>query len=79
MAISAASPASFDAVVLATDHDGFNYSLIEIGSKLLIDTRGRFAPDHHIVRADHQATGMLHSIVLIIDRPSALPGGLWAD
>jgi len=51
VAISAASLASFDAVVLATDHDGFDYSLIEIESQLLIDTRGRFAPDHHIVRA----------------------------
>jgi len=49
--LSAASLASFDAVVLATDHDGFDYSLIEAHSQLLIDTRGRFAPGQHIVRA----------------------------
>lgn len=49
--LSAASLASFDAVVLATDHDAFDYSLIEAQSQLLVDTRGRFAPGHHIVRA----------------------------
>ena len=33
---------SFDAVVLATDHDAFDYELIGKHSKLLIDTRGKF-------------------------------------
>lgn len=42
---------SFDVVVLATDHDSFDYSLIETHSQLLIDSRGRFAPGQHIVRA----------------------------
>jgi len=51
VALSAASLASFDAVVLATDHDGFDYPLIQAHSQLLIDTRGRFAPGQHIVRA----------------------------
>jgi len=37
--------------VLATDHDAFDYPLIEAHSQLLIDTRGRFAPGQHIVRA----------------------------
>ena len=41
----------FDVVVLATDHDCFDYPLIEAYSSLIIDTRGRFAPCNHIVRA----------------------------
>ncbi len=49
--LSAASLASFDAVVLATDHDGFDYSLIEAHSQLLVDTRGRFHPSSTVVRA----------------------------
>jgi UDP-N-acetyl-D-glucosamine dehydrogenase len=51
VAISAHTLSTFDAVVLATDHDGFDYPLIEAYSPLLIDTRGRFAPGQHIVRA----------------------------
>lgn len=42
---------SFDAVVLATDHDAFDYSLIEEHSPLLIDTRGRFQPTSTLIRA----------------------------
>ena len=49
--ISAEALESFDAVILATDHDSFDYSLIEAHSQVLIDTRGRFAPGGHIVRA----------------------------
>ena len=45
------SVASFDAVLLVTNHDAFDYSLIGSSSKLLIDTRGRFAPAHNILRA----------------------------
>ena len=30
----------FDAVIIVTDHDKFNYELIRKNSKLLIDTRG---------------------------------------
>ena len=41
----------FDVVLLATDHDVFDYNLIESHSQLLIDSRGRFAPGAHIVRA----------------------------
>ena len=41
----------FDAVILATDHDSFDYDLIASHSRLLIDTRGRFAPGSQIVRA----------------------------
>ena len=42
---------TFDAVILATDHDCFNYELISKTSDLIIDTRGRFAPGACIVRA----------------------------
>tara|TARA_B100000212_G_scaffold43244_1_gene27899 strand:+ start:3659 stop:4975 length:1317 start_codon:yes stop_codon:yes gene_type:complete len=41
----------FDAVILATDHDSFDYKLIEQHSRLIIDTRGRFKPSPKIVRA----------------------------
>jgi len=33
---------SFDAVVLATDHDQFNYDLIQKKSQLIIDSRGKY-------------------------------------
>ena len=33
---------SFDAVVLVTDHDLFDYELIEDASKLIIDSRGKY-------------------------------------
>ena len=49
--LSAEALANFDAVILATDHDGFDYDLIAAHSRLLIDTRGRFAPAARIVRA----------------------------
>ncbi|MDA9003879.1 nucleotide sugar dehydrogenase [bacterium] len=34
--------ASFDAVILATDHDKFDYDLLLKHSKLLVDSRGRY-------------------------------------
>lgn len=44
--------ASFDCVLLATDHDHFDYDLIKTHAKLLIDTRGHFLePAPHIVKA----------------------------
>lgn len=33
---------NYDCVLLATDHDSFDYALIEVGAKLIVDTRGRF-------------------------------------
>lgn len=36
------SLATYDAVVLATNHDKFDYELIEKYAKLIVDTRGRF-------------------------------------
>ena len=49
--LTAASIASFDVVLLATDHDAFDYELISNHSQLLIDSRGRFVPTAHILRA----------------------------
>ena len=44
---------SFDAAILVTDHDYFNYELISKYCKLLVDTRGRFAnsKNKNIIRA----------------------------
>ena len=41
----------FDAVILATDHDCYDYDLIGKYSKLLIDTRGRYDKSSKIIRA----------------------------
>jgi UDP-N-acetyl-D-glucosamine dehydrogenase len=49
--LSADVLAGFDAVILATDHDAFDYELIASHSRLMVDTRGRFAPGAQIVRA----------------------------
>jgi UDP-N-acetyl-D-glucosamine dehydrogenase len=52
VALTADTLAAFDCVVLATDHDRFDYELIRSNANLLVDCRGRFlegAPN--IVRA----------------------------
>ncbi len=41
---------SFDIVVLMTDHDLFDYDLIKIHSKLIIDCRGRFEAKDNVQR-----------------------------
>tara|TARA_B100000212_G_C27382803_1_gene537862 strand:- start:4699 stop:5664 length:966 start_codon:yes stop_codon:yes gene_type:complete len=41
----------FDAVLIATDHDCFDYELIKKHSNLIIDTRGRYKPSSKIIRA----------------------------
>ena len=44
--------ASSDVVLLATDHDGFNYDLIANKSLLIVDTRGRYrTPRPNIIKA----------------------------
>jgi UDP-N-acetyl-D-glucosamine dehydrogenase len=44
--------ASFDAVILATDHDRFDYDLIKQQAKLIIDSRGKYRePAAHIIKA----------------------------
>ena len=42
---------NYDAVVIATDHDSFDYEIIKNYAKLIIDTRGRFSPSEKIIRA----------------------------
>jgi UDP-N-acetyl-D-glucosamine dehydrogenase len=43
---------TYDCVVLATDHDTFDYDLIKNNAKLIIDTRGRYLEhEDHIIKA----------------------------
>ncbi len=49
--ITKAALLSFDCVVLATDHDAFDFKLIQDNSRLIIDPRGRFIPSNKIYRA----------------------------
>ncbi|GLR64678.1 UDP-N-acetyl-D-glucosamine 6-dehydrogenase [Marinospirillum insulare] len=52
VALTAESLASYDAVVLTTNHDGFDYDLIKQHAKLIIDTRGIYRdPAAHIIKA----------------------------
>ncbi len=39
----------FDCIVLATDHDKFDYELIINNAKLIVDTRGKYSPNHNNV------------------------------
>lgn len=44
--------ASFDCVLIATDHDRFDYDVIKRHAKLIVDTRGQYLqPAPHIVKA----------------------------
>jgi UDP-N-acetyl-D-glucosamine dehydrogenase len=44
--------AAYDCVLLATDHDRFDYALIEQHASLIVDTRGRYLEHkNHIIRA----------------------------
>jgi len=50
--LSAELLAACDGVVLATDHDAFDYPLILEHARLIVDTRGRFrAPSPKVIRA----------------------------
>jgi UDP-N-acetyl-D-glucosamine dehydrogenase len=50
--LSAATLSSFDAVLLATNHDKFDYPLIKQHAKLIIDTRGVYRkPAPNVVKA----------------------------
>jgi UDP-N-acetyl-D-glucosamine dehydrogenase len=41
------SLSQFDAALLVTDHDRFDYDLIREHSNLVVDTRGRYARSSH--------------------------------
>ena len=50
--LSAENLAGFDAVVLATDHDKFDYELIKQHARLIIDSRGKYrAPSENVIKA----------------------------
>ncbi len=50
--LTADTLAGFDAVVLATDHDKFDYELIKSSAKLIIDSRGKYRQSEaHIIKA----------------------------
>ena len=51
--LTAETLGSFDLVLIATDHDAFDYQMIRNNAKLIVDTRGRYAmsPADHIVAA----------------------------
>ncbi|MCH7763914.1 MAG: nucleotide sugar dehydrogenase, partial [Candidatus Marinimicrobia bacterium] len=42
---------SFDALVLSTDHDSFDYKMIEKEAKLIIDTRGKINDSEKVIKA----------------------------
>ena len=41
VALTPAAIASYDCLVLATDHDGFDYPQLLLHAPLMVDTRGR--------------------------------------
>lgn len=50
--LSADNIASYDAVVVATDHDKFDYELIKQHARLIVDSRGKYrTPAEHIIKA----------------------------
>ena len=50
--LSAESVSKYDAVLLATDHDVFDYEMLQINSKLIIDTRGVYlTPYDNVIKA----------------------------
>ena len=50
--LSADNLANFDAVILATDHDKFDYELIKSASQLIVDSRGKYRDvAGHIIKA----------------------------
>ncbi len=52
IALTASNLEEFDCVLLATDHDKFDYDLIKTHAKLIIDTRGKFNQNlPHVVKA----------------------------
>ena len=50
--LTQATLSSYDCILLATDHDKFDYELIKVSAKLIVDSRGRYlASANHIVKA----------------------------
>ena len=52
VALTPAKIKSYDVVVLLTDHDDFDYKMIQKNSNVIVDTRGKFDKDSkNVVRA----------------------------
>jgi UDP-N-acetyl-D-glucosamine dehydrogenase len=52
VALDAATIASYDCVLLATDHDKFDYAVLKEHAQLIVDSRGKYLePADHIVKA----------------------------
>lgn len=50
--LTPANLSEYDCVLLSTDHDKFDYSMIKSKAKLIVDTRGKYLePSDHIVKA----------------------------
>jgi len=50
--LTAESIASFDAVLIATDHDSVDYEMLKVNAQLIVDSRGRYLePAETIVKA----------------------------
>ncbi|WP_313226836.1 nucleotide sugar dehydrogenase [Stutzerimonas chloritidismutans] len=50
--LTAESIASFDAVLIATDHDSIDYEMLKANAELIVDSRGRYLePADNIVKA----------------------------
>lgn len=49
--LTADSVASYDCIVLATDHDKFDYALLQQHARLVVDTRGRLTAGVNVVAA----------------------------
>lgn len=49
VAVTAESIKEYDCVVVATDHDAFDYDMIQKNAKLIIDTRGKYRGRHENV------------------------------
>lgn len=49
--LNAQNIAAYDCIVLATDHDKFDYKLLREHARLIVDTRGRLAPGERVVSA----------------------------
>ncbi|OBU85080.1 nucleotide sugar dehydrogenase [Chromobacterium subtsugae] len=52
VALNAETVAGYDCVLLATDHDKFDYAMLKANAQLLVDSRGKYLePAGHIVKA----------------------------
>ena len=49
--LNAETIASYDAVLLLTDHRDFDYDMIAANAKVIIDTRGKFPSASNVTRA----------------------------